>query len=512
MLFLTLVLGFIVLPSMFTLRTFLNRIELGSGYRWVSALGSGGKVRDGIGKPKGYADARLRYILDKEAGALSGLPDMTKPFLVLGIETSCDDTGVAVVSSDGRVLSNVVYSQYEMHERFGGIVPGIAMQTHKDNIEKAIAEAVAAAGLQGVHQVDAIAVTKGPGLEICLRVGLRKAQEIARQFQKPLVTVHHLEAHCLIARLAGTRVTGEEDRSSNDEGERVDTIIAVESVHGTKRVEFPFLTLLASGGHTSLLICRGLGDYDVLGGTLDDALGEAFDKAARLMGLRTGGSGGAAVEAQAMAGRIRTDLLKVPMRDRMDCDFSYAGLKNQFRLAVEMVRAENGLNQNGTNAPAESMKEVTETVELPAQAASDLCATFQDVAFSHVEDRIRRGIEYIESNGINVDTLVVVGGVAANRELRRRLLLLLVDKRNQSGAYRKDKFPSNSNTKNWKLVFPPVSLCTDNGVMAAWAGVEKLEMGLSDHLEEQEVIARWPLGSILQSEAKDRATVFAKKK
>ena len=131
---------------------------------------------EGVGKPKGYSDLNKIYNLDISRGSESGLPDLSKPFLVLGIETSCDDTGVAIVSSNGNILSNVVYSQYEMHERFGGVVPGLAMEGHKNNIEKAVAGALAEAGLSSLKDVDAIAVTKGPGLEICLRVGLRKAQ------------------------------------------------------------------------------------------------------------------------------------------------------------------------------------------------------------------------------------------------------------------------------------------------------------------------------------------------
>ena len=132
--------------------------------------------RNGLGKPKGYWDAKSRYILERHN--LSGLPDMSKPFLVLGIESSCDDTGVAVVRSDGHILSNVVYSQYEIHQKFGGIVPGLAMEAHKGNIEKAVTEAIQQAGLSSVADVDAIAVTRGPGLEICLRVGFQKAQVI----------------------------------------------------------------------------------------------------------------------------------------------------------------------------------------------------------------------------------------------------------------------------------------------------------------------------------------------
>lgn len=286
---------------------------------------------EGFGKPKGYSDKNLRYVL--EHGSRSGLPDLSKSFLVLGIESSCDDTGVAIVRSDGTVLSNVVISQNDIHEQFGGIVPSLAMEQHKININVAVEEAVRRAGLSTLQEVDAVAVTKGPGLEICLRVGLRRAQEIATQFKKPFVTVHHLEAHCMMARLAGQTLHAEASRS-DDGGSSFEP-----------KVKFPFLALLASGGHTSLLLCRELGDYTMLGGTLDDALGEAFDKAARQLGLRGSTSGGVAIEraAAAYTAALQADPaylqeapmrsgMKVPMKDKRNCDFSYAGIKNELTV------------------------------------------------------------------------------------------------------------------------------------------------------------------------------------
>lgn len=426
----------------------------------------------------------VRYVLDKDNGAKSGLPSKW-PYLVLGIETSCDDTGVAIVSSDGHILSNFVYSQYSMHENFGGIVPGVAMEAHKKNIDKAIEDALNGARLESLHDVDAVAVTRGPGLEICLRVGLRKAQDIVRNFSKPLVTVHHLEAHCLVPRLSGIELMK-------------DSKVFFPSVEmvpqGIAEVNFPFLALIVSGGHTSLVICKGVGDNEVLGGTLDDALGEAFDKAARLMGMRTSGNGGAAVESSAQYGSIKTEFnLRVPMRNRKDCNFSYAGLKNQFRIAVEKSRKQHNLTAESSNAPTESMQVVTKgsVISLPFQTQADLSATFQDVAFSHVEDRVKRAIHYVDENNLSIDSLVVVGGVAANKELRRRLTGLLHEKSEWLKA-------RNSNQKKWKLIFPPVHLCTDNGVMTAWAGVEKLRLGLTDSIEDQDVISRWPLGNILE--------------
>eukprot|EP00605_Chrysophyceae_sp_TOSAG23-4_P001797 GSChrysophyteH1.ASY1.ANO1.1986.1 assembled CDS len=235
-------------------------------------------ARQGLGKAKGYSEAPY----EMERHTLSGLPEKLKRgdvFTVLGIESSCDDTGVAVVRSDGTILSNIIYSQYSVHEKFGGIVPSLAMEAHSNVIDKAVEEAISKAGLSSLEEVDAIAVTKGPGLEICLRVGCRKAQELALKYSKPFVTVHHLEAHCLTARLAG-RPSGQ-------------------LRHFTPKVPYPFLALLVSGGHTNLMVCRGLGLYEALGGTLDDSAGEAFDKAARLLGLPLSSSGGAAIEAAA---------------------------------------------------------------------------------------------------------------------------------------------------------------------------------------------------------------------
>lgn len=445
--------------------------------------------RDGLGQAKGYSNTKARYIL--EHGVKSGLPDTSKPFTVLGIESSCDDTGVAIVRSDGTILSNIVYSQHTIHEKFGGVVPSLAMEEHKNNIDKAIAEALAAAGLASIHDVDAIAVTKGPGLEICLRVGLRKAQLLAKVINKPFVTVHHLEAHCLIARLCGNKIVstgdGHVQSSSVSEQEMPSSPAAspasvASTFHNfTPKISYPFLALLASGGHTSLLLCRSMGEYEVLGGTLDDALGEAFDKAARLLGLKLNGnnSGGAAVEVTARSGKINPDfLMTVPMRDKINCDFSYAGLKNGFRVAVQKVREANGLDAETKNAPLRQMEVSPEMITLPDDVTADLCATFQHVAFTHVEDRLKRALNYVEDNNIDISSLVVVGGVASNVELRRRLL----------------KTISTDRQKAIDLVFPPVSLCTDNGVMAAWAGIEKLSLGISDSVDEQEVIARWPLG------------------
>jgi N6-L-threonylcarbamoyladenine synthase len=366
--------------------------------------------KEGVGMPKGYGSQLAKYQLEKHT--LSGLPSTEHSFTVLGIESSCDDTAAAVVRSDGTVLSNVVYSQHEIHEKFGGIVPNLAKGAHEENIEKAVQGAIESAGMTSIEDVDAIAVTKGPGLEVCLRVGFRKAQALARSSGKPFITVHHLEAHCMVARLAGERILREGANESavvHEDCEKLDQEMKENSgsssspdtadlasgederhhFHMQPKVEFPFLTLLASGGHTSILLCKGMGEYSVLGGTLDDALGEAFDKASRLLGLRSASSGGLAVELEARkyveSQREGVDdsafdessvypikgysYLKVPLRGKPTCDFSYSGLKNSFRMQVEQSRrtmlGSDGAGDDertdaiaqATNAPAGQMEE-----------------------------------------------------------------------------------------------------------------------------------------------------------
>ena len=194
-------------------------------------------------------------------GAKSGLPDRSRPFLVLGIESSCDDTGAAVVRSDGVILGEALASQGDIHEEWGGIVPGLAKTAHEEKIDSVVDEAIRKAGLQSVDEVDAIGVTIGPGLEICLRVGTEKAKALAMQHDKPFVGIHHLEAHILMARLPFDPESAFDIEGSDD-------------IHPTKRaIQFPFLALLVSGGHCQILQCHGIGRYSIIGGTLDDSLG-----------------------------------------------------------------------------------------------------------------------------------------------------------------------------------------------------------------------------------------------
>jgi N6-L-threonylcarbamoyladenine synthase len=279
------------------------------------------------------------------------------------------------------------------------------------------------------EQLDAVGVTMGPGLEICLRVGYRAARALARDHGKPFVAVNHLEAHVLMTR-------------------------AVD--HG--KVHFPFLTLLVSGGHCQLLLARDVADYVVLGGTLDDALGEAFDKTARLLGLEVGGGGGPALEALARDGNPAAIPFPVPMRKRLDCNFSYAGLKTSVRTAIAKLGGESA-------------------VVADRRLCADIAASFQETAVRHLEERTRRAMRLCDANATGATTLVVAGGVAANAVVRSRLEQLC-------------------RSAGWAISVPPARLCTDNGVMVAWAAIERLGRGIADNYENLDVRARWPLAKM----------------
>ncbi|MBI1180577.1 MAG: tRNA (adenosine(37)-N6)-threonylcarbamoyltransferase complex transferase subunit TsaD [Alphaproteobacteria bacterium] len=335
---------------------------------------------------------------------------------VLGIETSCDETAAAVVDGDGRILSNVVLSQLDEHRPYGGVVPEIAARAHIDHLDGLIARAVEEAGV-GFAELDGVAVTAGPGLIGGVMVGLMTAKAIASAHRLPFLAVNHLEAHALAARM-------------------------------TDGVAFPYLLLLVSGGHCQLLVVEGVGRFRRLGTTIDDALGEAFDKTAKLLGL--GYPGGPAVEAAARSGDPARFDLPRPLIGRDDCHFSFSGLKTAVRREVEKL-----------GEPSDRDK-------------ADLCAGFQAAAGDVLADRSRRAMRrFRELTGRDGGTLVVSGGVAANAYLRQRLAALCA-------------------AEEFALVCPPPALCTDNGAMIAWAGVERLKLGLVDSLDAP-ARARWPL-------------------
>lgn len=335
--------------------------------------------------------------------------------LVLGIESSCDETGAAVVGGGREILSNVVLSQDDKHLPYGGVVPEIAARAHIDRMDEVIARALEQAGV-GWDAIDAVAATTGPGLIGGVIVGAMTGKTLASVLKKPFIAVNHLEGHALTARLSDN-------------------------------VEFPYLLLLASGGHCQILVVEGVGKYKRLGGTLDDAMGEAFDKTAKLLGL--GFPGGPRVEAQAKHGNPLRFELPVPLKGRPGCDFSFSGLKNAVRLVAQSVAVDNAI------AP---------------QDVADICASFQHAVGEAVQDRMRNALAAYDGEARK---LVVAGGVAANQHLRNTLTKV-------AGEF------------GFTLVAPPLKLCTDNAAMIAWAGVERLKLGLSDPLDT-EPRARWPL-------------------
>ncbi len=347
---------------------------------------------------------------------------MGETLKVLGIETSCDETAAAIVMRDanghGHILSNVVRSQYAEHAAYGGVVPELAARAHVSHLDRIIAAASREAGVP-LAEIDAIAATAGPGLIGGVLVGLTTAKALVAALDKPLIAVNHLEAHALTARL-------------------------------TDSVAFPYLMLLVSGGHSLFVLVRGVGDYERWGTTIDDALGEAFDKVAKLLGL--GNPGGPQVERMAMSGNPMRFAFPRPLLREDRLDFSFSGLKTAVRLAAEAL------------------------VPLTDSDVADICASFQATVAAIVAARSRRALDRYAARFPGAPaTLVVAGGVAANRAIGAAL----GETAAKSGA---------------TLVVPPIALCTDNGAMVAWAGAERLALGADDGLDFS-AKARWPLDS-----------------
>jgi N6-L-threonylcarbamoyladenine synthase len=343
--------------------------------------------------------------------------------VVLGIETSCDETAVALVDAERRVLAEALHSQLARHAPYGGVVPEIAARAHVEILDGLIARAMDQAGLT-FGDLAGVAATAGPGLIGGLLVGLITAKAIAAAHRLPLLAINHLEAHALTARL----------------------ILGPGPVDG---LDFPYLLLLVSGGHCQLLVVAGVGRYRRLGTTLDDALGEAFDKAAKMLGL--GFPGGPAVERAARTGDPTRFALPRPMLGQHGCDFSFSGLKTALRQTIERL---------GPHA-------------LEPPLLNDLCASFQAAAADVLLDRTRHAAELFRAEHPTGSALVVAGGVAANAYLRACLAGL-------------------ADEQGLRLIVPPPALCTDNGVMVAWAGQERLALGLTDDLAAP-ARARWPL-------------------
>jgi N6-L-threonylcarbamoyladenine synthase len=422
--------------------------------------------------------------------------------LVLGIESSCDDTAAAVVSASGRVLSAASASQQEVHARWGGVVPALARHAHRAAIDGVVQQALEQAGVRDpARQLAAVAVTVGPGLSLCLDVGVRKARSVARAAGVPLVPVHHMEAHALVARLAAQQQQQQQQQEQQQlEGAAAaaaDTLRAAKTTTPPPpALPFPFLCLLVSGGHNLLVLARGVGDYALLGTTLDDAAGEALDKVARMLGLPAAPHGGAALEQLALSGDARRFPFPPPMKKRRNCDFSYAGLKTSARMAIERELGQVADGAGGVEQ-AEEGNGGDDASATRQQVRADLAASFQRAAVDHLVERTRRGVEWARqllsesasggrggggggdgSDGSSSSSsdngrghghpippppvlrhLVVAGGVACNRVVRASLDALARD-------------------EGLALVAPPASWCTDNGVMVAWAGCERAALGL----------------------------------
>lgn len=335
--------------------------------------------------------------------------------LVLGIETSCDETGVALVESDRGLLAHGLYSQVELHAKYGGVVPELASRDHLRKLLPLLDQVCSEAGIDR-SDIDGIAYTAGPGLIGALLVGASTAQALALTLGVPALGVHHMEGHLLAPLLEA------------------------------EPPAFPFVALLVSGGHTQLVAVRGLGDYELLGDTLDDAAGEAFDKTAKLLGLSyPGGPALAALATQGDAGRFR---FPRPMTDRPGLDFSFSGLKTHTRNLWQRER-------DDTN-DEDRLK-------------ADIAAGFQQAVIDTLAIKCRRAMQQQRA-----ERLVVAGGVSANRDLRQRLA-------------------ADGKKGGWRVYYPRPEFCTDNGAMIALAGLLRLQGGSTPTEAVISARPRWPL-------------------
>ncbi len=337
---------------------------------------------------------------------------------ILGIETSCDETGIAIYDDEKGLLSHHLYSQVEVHADYGGVVPELASRDHIRKTIPLIKSALAEAN-SSQDDIDAIAYTAGPGLVGALLVGSTVARGLAFAWDKPLVPIHHMEGHLLAPML-------EDDKP-----------------------EYPFLALLVSGGHTLLVAVQGLGAYEVLGESVDDAVGEAFDKTAKLMGLDyPGGPRLAKLAEQGTKGRFK---FPRPMTDKPGLNFSFSGLKT---FAANTLRAQ-------VNLANEQMDE---------QLKADIAYAFQEAAVDTLMIKCKRALKQT-----GLKNIVLAGGVSANKELREKVKHLMT-------------------SMGGKAFYPRTEFCTDNGAMIAYAGLQRFKAG---HVDEQaKVHPRWPIESL----------------
>ncbi|MEM1377367.1 MAG: tRNA (adenosine(37)-N6)-threonylcarbamoyltransferase complex transferase subunit TsaD [Pseudomonadota bacterium] len=344
---------------------------------------------------------------------------------VLGIETSCDETAASVIrlrENEPEILSNFVYSQMDEHAEFGGVVPELAARAHVTKLDMIVHAALREARTEAA-QITAVAATTGPGLIGALIVGAVTGRAIAQAWEKPFIPINHLEGHALTARL-------------------------------TDGVDFPYLLLLVSGGHTQILLVKGVGEYERWATTIDDALGEAFDKTAKLLGLPY--PGGPAVEEMAALGNADRFLFPRPLKGDRRLDFSFSGLKSAVR------------------------KEALKLEPLSQNDSTDLCASFQSAVTDVLRDRISRALSrFVEMDIEESPTLVVAGGVAANKALRA----MIQETCDQHDA---------------RFIAPPLNLCTDNAAMIAWAAIERLRDG-SANTNDIKPRPRWPLDQVSEA-------------
>ncbi len=343
---------------------------------------------------------------------------MKKKLTFLGIETSCDETAASIVTETddglGQILSNVVSSQINEHKEFGGVVPELAARAHIEKIDLIINEAIKKSNLK-LKDIDGVAATAGPGLIVCLTVGLGTAKAIAASLNKPFVAVNHLEGHALSPKIIN-------------------------------RISFPYLLLLISGGHTQFLEVQGIGKYKRLGTTIDDAIGEAFDKTAKLIGIEF--PGGPQIENFAKKGDETYFDLPKPIINKGGCNLSFAGLKTAVLKISKKINTE--------------------------KEKFDLAASFQKTVedILHTKSKIAMDM-FRNNNNNNTGVFVIAGGVASNKRIRNKLKNLAI-------------------VEKYKPIFPPINLCSDNAAMIAWVGIEKFKLNLNNKLDFP-AKARWPL-------------------
>ena len=343
---------------------------------------------------------------------------MSKNALIMGIETSCDETAAAIIQDDSsgipKILSNIVSSQFDVHKKFGGVVPDLAARAHVEKIDLIVKEALMISK-KSLNEIDAIAATAGPGLIVCLSVGLNFAKALSLSLNKPFIGVNHLEGHALSPKLQ-------------------------------TKLDYPYLLLLISGGHSQFLCVNGLGDYKRLGTTIDDALGEAFDKTAKLLGIEF--PGGPKIEILAKKGNPNKFKLPMPIINKGGCNFSFAGLKTAVLKISSTIKTE--------------------------QEKYDLAASFQNTIERIIFKKTQVAFnEYLKINNNYSKNFVVAGGVAANKNIRKKIEEI-------------------SNENNFNVFFPSLDLCGDNAAMIAMVGLEKFKSKNFDNYD-LEARPRWQL-------------------